>query len=434
MKSILVGSGRVLYSIVIFLLTVVCSRLFSVDFYVNFREFILYFLIGINLAGIPATNTLYYFRERHNKNIFQIYMISFFFLLIFFFILFLISKSFLIPLSFIVSFSSMFFLVCEATSLSLRTPLISVFLNIFESLSFFIPIFIVFLFKVNEFMFFIYLLFLGFIKIVFYLLLTLLMNKKSKEYDKNEIIKFSLPLYFNGILGSISKQIDKFIVSLFYYGKSFADYSTGSFEIPLVARFFSGVFHERADYIKEKIEENKNGDLKRDFEKILMYSVTILGVLTLFFFINSKTIIRIFFSEKYVESYKFFMVYLTVLPLRNIPFGFLLSLKGKNFLLFLISLLDSFLTVLFSLVFAKFFNIFFVSFSFVIATFVSVFLTIFFIRDIFPSKVFVKRYFLIIFLLLVLIPLLNQFNNILLTCIFILIYMILDILLFWRKR
>ncbi|MEO0288029.1 MAG: hypothetical protein ABIN00_00085 [candidate division WOR-3 bacterium] len=434
MKSILVGSGRVLYSIIIFLLTVICSRLFSVDFYITFREFILYFLIGVNLAGIPATNTLYFFRERNNKNIFQIYMISFFFLLIFFFILFLISRSFLIPLSFIVSFSSIFFLVCEATSLSLRTPLFSVLLNIFESISFFIPVFIIFLFKINEFMFFVYLLYLGFIKIVFYLFLTLFMNRKSKEYDKSEVIKFSLPLYFNGILGSVSKQIDKFIVSLFYYGKSFADYSTGSFEIPLVARFFAGIFHERADYIKEKIEKKKEEELKKDFEKILMYSVTILGVLTLFFFINSKTMIRIFFSEKYLESYKFFMVYLTVLPLRNIPFGFLLSLKGKNISLFLISLLDSFLTVFFSLVFAKFFNTFLVSFSFVIATVTSVFLTMFLIRDIFPSKVFVKRYFLIVFLLLILIPLLNRFNSILLTCIFILIYMVLDILLFWRNR
>lgn len=434
MKSILVGSGRVLYSIIIFLLTVVCSRLFSVDFYVNFREFILYFLIGINIAGIPATNTLYYFRERNNKNIFQIYIISFLFLLVFFLILFLISKSFLIPLSFIISFSSIFFLVCEATSLSLRTPFISVFLNIFESLSFFIPVFFVFLFRNNEYKFFVYLLYLGFIKIIFYLLLTLFMNRKSKEYDKKEIIKFSLPLYFNGILGSVSKQIDKFIVSLFYSGKSFADYSTGSFEIPLVARFFSGVFHERADYIKEKIEEKRNEELKKDFEKILMYSVTILGVLTLFFFINSKTIVKILFSEKYVESYKFFMVYLTVLPLRNIPFGFLLSLKGKNVLLFWVSFLDSFLTVLFSLMFAKFFNTFLVSFAFVIATLVSVFLTMFFIKDIFPSKVFVERYLLVVFLLIVSTFFLNRFNNILLTFIFILIYILFDFLFFWRNR
>lgn len=434
MKSLLVGSGRVLYSIIIFMLTVICSRLFSVDFYINFREFILYFLIGINIAGVPATNTLYYFRERDNKNIFQIYAISFFFLLIFFFILFLISKSFLIPLSFIVSFSSIFFLVCEATSLSLRTPLVSVLLNIFESLSFFIPVFIVFLFKDNEYKFFVYLLYLAFIKIVFYLLLTFFINRKNKKYDKKEIIKFSFPLYFNGVLGSVSKQIDKFVVSLFYYGKSFADYSTGSFEIPLVARFFSGVFHERADYIKEKIEENKNGELKKDFEKILKYSVLILGILTLFFFLNSKIIIEILFSERYVESYRFFMVYLTVLPLRNIPFGFLLSLKGKNVLLFLISLLDSFLTVLFSLIFAKFFNTFLVSFSFVIATVVSVFITIFSIKDIFPSKMFVKRYFLIVFFLLVSTPLLNRFNNVLLSCLFVLIYIIFDILLFWRKR
>lgn len=434
MKSILVGSGRVLYSIIIFLLTVICSRLFSVDFYVNFREFILYFLIGINLAGIPATNALYFFRERHNKNIFQIYILSFFFLLIFFIILFLISKSFLIPLSFIVSFSSVFFLVCEATSLSLRNPFVSVILNIFESISFFIPVFFVFLFKGNEYKFFVYLLYLSFIKIVFYFFLILFMNRKSKEYDKKEIIKFSVPLYLNGVLGSVSKQIDKFIVSLFYYGKSFADYSTGSFEIPLVARFFSGIFHERADNIKEKIEQKRNEELKKDFKKILKYSISFLGVLTLIFFINSKTIIKILFSEKYIESYKFFMVYLTVLPLRNIPFGFLLSLKGNNVLLFLISLLDSFLTILLSLIFAKYFNTFFVSFSFVIATFVSVFLTIFFIRDIFPAKNFIKRYFVIIFLLLISIPFLGKFSNIILTFSFVSIYTIFDFLLFWRNR
>lgn len=434
MKSILVGSGRVLYSIVIFLLTVICSRVFSVDFYINFREFILYFLIGVNIAGIPATNTLYYFRDRNNRNIFFVYTISFLFLSIFFIVLYLFSKSFLIPLSFVVSFTSVFFLVCEATSLSLRNASVSIVLNILESTSFFLPLLLVFLFKVNEYSFFLYLLFLSFIKIIFYSTLTIILNRKNRDYDKKEIVKFSFPLYLNGVLGSVSKQIDKFVVSLFYYGKSFADYSTGSFEIPLVARFFSGIFHERADYIKEKIESKKNGELKRDFEKILKYSLSILGILTLIFFINSKNLIKILFSEKYVESYKFFMVYLTVLPLRNIPFGFLLSLKGKSFLLFSISLLDSFLTLLFSLLFAKFFNTFLVSFSFVIATVVSVSLTMFFIKDIFPSKVYIKRYLLILFTILISIPFLNRINSLILTSILVFLYFILDFLFFWRER
>ncbi len=432
MNSIIVGFGRVIYSIVIFLLTVYCSRFFSIDFYINFREFILYFLMGINISAIPATNSIYFFRNRDYRNLSHIYFFSFMFQSISFLLLFIFSRSFIIPFSFIVSTGSIFFLVLESISLSRRNPFISLILNFFESLSYFIPVVLVKIFKMNEYYFFYYLIFLTFIKIIFYYIVAVILNKGKKNYDFKEMVKFTTPLYLTGILGSISKQIDKFIVSLFYYGKSFADYSTGTFEIPLIARFFSGVFHERADIIKEMIEKDEKISLKENFFKLLKYSFMVLGIITILFFINAKDIMGFLFSKTYENSYKYFMVYLTVLPLRNIPFGFLLSLKGNTFKLFFISSFDSFLTLFLSLFFAKVFNTFFVSFSFVIATVVSVFITIYFIRDIFPSEKFIKRYILVLSFLAISIAFINRFDHILLTFVLIVGYILSDIIFFWR--
>lgn len=432
MNSIIVGFGRVIYSIVIFLLTVYCSRFFSIDFYINFREFILYFLMGINISAIPATNSIYFFRNRGYRNLSYIYFISFVFQSISFLILFIFSRSFVIPFSFIVSTGSIFFLVSESISLSRRNPFISFILNIFESLSYFIPIIMIKIFKMDEYYFFYYLIFLSFIKIIFYYIVAAILNTGKKNYHFKEMVKFTTPLYLNGILGSISKQIDKFIVSLFYYGKSFADYSTGTFEIPFIARFFSGVFHERADRIKEMIEKDEKISLMENFSRLLNYSFMVLGILTILFFINAKDVMSFLFSKTYENSYKYFMVYLTVLPLRNIPFGFLLSLKGNTFKLFFISSFDSFLTLLLSLFFAKSFNIFFVSFSFVIATVVSVFITIYFIRDIFPSGKFVKRYILVLTFLAISLIFLNKLDHILLTFILLVAYILSDMIFFWR--
>ncbi|PIP13641.1 MAG: hypothetical protein COX48_03655 [bacterium (Candidatus Stahlbacteria) CG23_combo_of_CG06-09_8_20_14_all_34_7] len=400
MKSIVAGLGRVVYSLIILLLSVIASRIFSIEWYSFFKEFFMYFFIGITVSGIPATSPIFYFTNRNFISYIKTIIISLISLIIVFVMLFIFKRSDALIPAFILSISSVLFLSLESLLLS-KHKMKNVFsLNILEAASILLPILFVFQVRNSPDVFFILLTSISIVKIlIYFLLLSKVLEEDREKYDFKKIFSYSLPLHLNGLFGAFSKQTDKYVVSILCSTGSFAEYATGAFEVPLISRFFGGVFHEKGDSIRQMILSKKNENVRRILSDIFRKSFFLLSILTLLLFINAKLIMNLLFTSEYSNSYRYFLIYLTALPLRVFPFGFLLSLKGKTGIVFIVSLIDAALTLSLSLILLKIFGIVGPAFAFVISTMISVFLLVLFMRDIFPFKIFTLRYLSLIMIL-----------------------------------
>lgn len=393
MKSIVAGLGRVVYSLIILLLSVIASRILTVEWYSFFKEFFMYFLIGITVSGIPATSPIFYFAKRDVSSYLKTLFISFISLLIVFLALFIFRKSNALFPAFILSISSTLFLSLEAILLSKQMIKRVFTLNILEAVSILIPILFVFQSRERPDIFFIAIVLISLFKIfLYFIFLSLSLREDREKYDFKKIFSYSFPLYLNGLFGAFSRQTDKYIVSLLCSAGAFAEYSTGAFEVPLVSRFFGGVFHERAESIRHLIMSGENESVKTMLSDIFRKSFLFLSLLTLALFINAEFIMNLLFTSEYSNAYRYFIVYLTVLPLRVFPFGFILSLKGETKRLFAVSLIDAGLTLALSFLFLRLFGTIGPAFAFVFSTMFSVVLLIGFMRDIFPVMTFVLRY------------------------------------------
>ena len=393
MKSLAAGFGRVAYSLLILLLSVIASRVFSVEWYSFFREFFMYFMIGVAISGIPATNAIYYFTERDFSSFAKNLLLSFVFLLAAFFLLLIFKQSGVIAPAFVLSASSALFLSLEGVFMSKHMIKRVVLLNLFEALSILMPIFFVIQNKNRPDLFFTALLAFSLLKTCLYFLsIALVLKNDTEKYKLREIFAYSSPLFLNGLFGAFSKQTDKYMVSVTCSAHSFAEYSTGAFEVPLVSRFFGGVFHEKGECIRKMVVEGEHLKVRKLLSGLFRKSFIFLSLLTLALFINARWVMNVLFTSAYSDSYRYFIVYLTVLPLRVFPFGFILSLKGKTKHVFAVSLIDALLTLALSYAFLKMFGLAWVAFAFVISTSLSVFLLVFFMKEIFPYKDFLTRY------------------------------------------
>lgn len=172
----------------------------------------------------------------------------------------------------------------------------------------------------------------------------LIMSKPFKRFqysldeflsDLRTIFIYSFPISLSLLLGVISYQIDKIIVSSFCSTGEYAMYVNGAFEIPVIAIVTSSIagasFGLFTQFCKEK-QFDKANDL---FNRISLASAIIIFPCFIFLFFYSKETIILIFGKKYIESYFVFEVYLLLLPIRIIQYGNVLIALGKtNVLLF----------------------------------------------------------------------------------------------------
>ncbi len=431
MNSILIGSGRVIYSLSIFLLTIFASRHFSVIEYGLFREFLLYWVIGIYVSGVPSINAIYYFR---NKNIlfeFLLFIMSYISSLIILFIFFAFIRKTYFFYIFIITPVSILYLHLESFFIMRNRNSIAFFITIFESISILITMPIAYYFNMNIHEY--WKLFVNFaiFKFFIYSILFYFNSSKEKVYNFKETFKYIYPVYISSYVGIISSKTDKYIVSILFGPQVFAHYSSGAFEIPLVGRFISGVFHSQSNTIKQAMS-NKNYDyLKSYFRKLINRIYIPIGILTLLFFINAEHIISFIYSQIYEDSYIYFSIYMLILPLRIVPLGFLMNLYGKTKTLMILGIFDAIFMTIFGIIFIKIFGPLGGAFAFIIITFIQILFILYFIRDFFPGNFYLGEYFLIILFIIF-----NWFffrNNFIISNVSVLFYIICVYLIFGEK-
>ena len=167
-------------------------------------------------------------------------------------------------------------------------------------------------------------------------------------------IKYSVPLGISIMIGIIAINLDKVIVSSMCPPTQFAVYVNGAFEVPLISIITGSVMaillpeftslHQDSKY--EKIIYLWHGAMKR--------CAVIIFPIMIFLLATTPEVMRIIFSDKYVESSVPFRIYLLLLPIRITQFGAILMAAGRSKLILIRSLVGVLINLVLSVTLVKF--------------------------------------------------------------------------------
>ncbi len=202
----------------------------------------------------------------------------------------------------------------------------------------------------------------------------------------DEILMYSILLIIAYIAGSLSRQIDKYIVANNFPAELYAIYTIGAKELPIVplitSSFTAVIFPE----ISRLYNSGKNSEIvKLANDAIKSTSIVIIPIFAYLLFF-SKEFILILFSEKYVESVAIFRIYLFFLPIRILIYGPILSALGRQKIYMLVSFLDLTLNLTLGIILVKVIHIIGPAVAVVASTYIEAFLMLFFISRILGSK------------------------------------------------
>jgi O-antigen/teichoic acid export membrane protein len=156
----------------------------------------------------------------------------------------------------------------------------------------------------------------------------------------NEMMRYSIPLGFASMLGSITLQLHSVIVAALCAPEDFAVYINGAMEIPAISIITGSittvVFAEMADMCAKG---DKLGALKL-FHVASIKSASILFPIMCFLLVVSKPFIIFLYSVRYYDSITPFIIYLFVLPARIVVYGSALMALGMTRVILIRSIFD----------------------------------------------------------------------------------------------
>lgn len=153
--------------------------------------------------------------------------------------------------------------------------------------------------------------------------------------NMKRLVYFGTPLAFASMLGSISVQLDKIIVSAMCTPEDFAIYSNGAFELPLVGIITGSVASVILPDLRRMVATGDESAALALFQRVAEKSILLIVPAMVFLFVSAEPFILTMFSAKYYDSIFPFRLYLLILPMRIVFFGpFLMALGMKRTILY----------------------------------------------------------------------------------------------------
>ena len=143
-------------------------------------------------------------------------------------------------------------------------------------------------------------------------------------------LRYSIPLGLASIVGTLSMQLDRLIVALFFEAREYAVYVNGAIELPLVGIITGSVMSVITPEFVRLHKAKKDRELLRMWHSAIHKVAILFFPMTAFLFIFATDVVSILFSHRYTESGLFLRIYLLLLPLRITVYGSLLMAAGKS--------------------------------------------------------------------------------------------------------
>jgi O-antigen/teichoic acid export membrane protein len=164
-----------------------------------------------------------------------------------------------------------------------------------------------------------------------------LRSKESIKIDYTLLkqqIRFSLPIGIAAIVGVISAQVDKLVISSYFSPELFAVFSVGAAELPFIGIITNSV---NAVILPEMSKQTGNSVITDLYKSAVRKNALLLFPVFAFCMIMAPQIIQTLYSAKYLGAVVFFRIYLFTVPLRIATYGLLFQVYNKTRYIFLLS-------------------------------------------------------------------------------------------------
>jgi len=192
------------------------------------------------------------------------------------------------------------------------------------------------------------------------------------SYDKEQLkaqFRFAFPIGIAAIIGVISSQVDKLIISSHYSPELFAIFAVGATELPFIGIITNSVNAVILPEMSKSSDEKSISDLYRG---TVRKNALILFPIFTFCFVFAPQIINILYSSRYTESVIYFRIYLFTMPLRIATYGLLFQVFNKTKYIFMISTFTLVLNTALSLILINIYGLKGPAISTVIVTYITV--------------------------------------------------------------
>ncbi len=208
-----------------------------------------------------------------------------------------------------------------------------------------------------------------------------------------EVFQYSLPLGLASIIGMLSIQLDKFVVSGFFTPAQYAVFSIGAMELPFISILTNSV----NAILLPSISGDPNR-LTHIYKAAVRKNALIILPLAMLFFIFAKPLIILLYTDTYAASVPYFQVYLLILPLRIATYGIIFMALNKTRYIMLNSVFILMLNLVLNLILVQLMGMMGAAVATVVATWISVGIYIYWIRkklsfklpDLFPFKAILR--------------------------------------------
>jgi len=142
--------------------------------------------------------------------------------------------------------------------------------------------------------------------------------------------RYAFPIGIASVVGTLTKQLDKIVISSFFVASQYAVYANGAIEIPLIGIVTGSVTAVLMPEFVRLNVDGKSEQLVALWHSAIRKVALIILPVMIFLLIYAPEFLTLLFSSKYAESATIFRVYLLALPNRVTTFGTILLSIGLS--------------------------------------------------------------------------------------------------------
>lgn len=160
---------------------------------------------------------------------------------------------------------------------------------------------------------------------------------------------YSIPLGVSSIMGTISVQLNRLVVSSSFSTEMFAIFTNGAFEIPVIGLVTGSIMTVLIpEFVKRLQDNNSMDDVWHLWNNATIKTAIFLFPSAIFLLFFSQDVMVTLFSSKYSESSVIFRIYLLVTFVRITQYGSLLQSMGKTNLILATSIMGLIINLILS--------------------------------------------------------------------------------------
>ena len=146
---------------------------------------------------------------------------------------------------------------------------------------------------------------------------------------KNQL-RYGIPLGLAAMFGSISAQLDKYMVSVLCSTEDFAIYVAGAVELPLIGVITGAMNAVVLPELAKFFKAGKLNEIRLLWQRAMNKSILILAPATFIVLLFGTELITLIFSARYAEAATPMRIYALALPIRAAVYGSVLMATNKT--------------------------------------------------------------------------------------------------------